>query len=53
VARKLLPASLRDPARFEARGRRYWERNVEVGLQGLPARFALPTGLAGRHAPPA
>lgn len=52
IARKLLPAPLRDPARFEARGRRYWERNVEVGLQGLPARFALPTGLSGRHATP-
>lgn len=52
VARKLLPASLRSPERFEERGRRYWERSVEVGLRGLPARFALPKQLSGRHAPP-
>ncbi len=50
LARKVLPAALRDPRRFEERGRKYWERNVEVGLQGLPARFALPAQLRGRHA---
>ncbi|MCB9604299.1 MAG: DUF2236 domain-containing protein [Sandaracinus sp.] len=50
VARKVLPASVRDPERWEARGRKYWERNVEVGLQGTPAKFALPGALGGRYA---
>ncbi|MEZ4249514.1 MAG: hypothetical protein R3B99_14895 [Polyangiales bacterium] len=50
VARKVLPASVRDPERWEARGRKYWERNVEVGLQGPPAKFALPGALGGRYA---
>jgi hypothetical protein len=50
VARKVLSASVRAPERWEARGRTYWERNVEVGLQGTPAKFALPGALGGRHA---
>lgn len=50
LGRHVLPRRLRDPLRWETLGHRYWARNVEVGLGGTPAQFALPAGLRGRRA---
>ncbi|HJL24964.1 MAG TPA: oxygenase MpaB family protein [Polyangiaceae bacterium LLY-WYZ-15_(1-7)] len=50
TAQKALPraARARAAARFEAFGRRYWARNLEMGLAGVPAAFRLPDALRSR-----
>ena len=43
-----LSLEARVAARFEAFGRRYWARNLEMGLAGVPAAFRLPDALRSR-----
>jgi len=49
TSRRVLPHAVRRHLahRAEARGRRYWDRNVELGLAGAAPRFALPAALRG------
>jgi hypothetical protein len=43
----LRPRTPEGDAKAVARGRVYWDRVIELGLAGEPARFALPEALRG------
>ncbi len=53
LSRAVLPARARDALRAPAErfGERYWDRNVRLGLDGLPATFRLPSRLDGSPRP--